>query len=86
MLVFVRDILNFDAVQGCPNSDECQKAIQYLDNFVTDLKKPYLFTLGNHDSTSGENKLLANNILGNHELHRVIVMSVTRHAYTLNLK
>ena len=70
MLVFVGDILNFDAVQGCPNSDECQKAIQYLDNFVTDLKKPYLFTLGNHDSTSGENKLLANNILGNHELHR----------------
>lgn len=70
MLVFVGDIIDFDNVQGCPDSEECQKAVQFLNNFVTDLKKPFLYTLGNHDSTSGQNKLLANNILGTHVLHR----------------
>ena len=69
MLILTGDIVNFDTVEGCPDSQACHDSLDYMMNFVTDLGKPFLYTLGNHDSTTGKSKLLATKILGSHELH-----------------
>ena len=69
LVIFVGDIVNFDVIDGCPDSDECQGNVEYMLDFVSFINKPFLFTLGNHDSIKGPEKAFAAKYLGTHPLH-----------------
>ena len=69
LLIFNGDILNYDSIKDCPPSKNCTNAVQWLNTTISMFNKPFLFTLGNHDSITGPNKTFAAPYLGRHPLH-----------------
>ena len=69
IVVYVGDILNFDGIGDCASwGPDCTKAFQHVFNYVTLMNKPFLFTLGNHDTVPHNTDRIALE-LSRHPLH-----------------
>ena len=69
LVVYVGDILDFEAIVDCKSwGPDCNAALGYLDIVLDDIGKPFLFTLGNHDSVPVHTSDIAMHI-AHHELH-----------------
>ena len=66
LVIYVGDIFNFDTIA----KEQLSEALQFVDNFISQVNKPFLFTLGNHDwILSTESTMLISKHIAQHPLH-----------------
>lgn len=66
LVIYVGDIFNFDAI----TKEQLDQALQFVDDFITQVNKPFLFTLGNHDwLLSMEYTMNISKHIAQHHLH-----------------
>ena len=66
LVIYVGDIFNFDDL----TKEQLDQALQFVDDFITQVNKPFLFTLGNHDwLLSMEYTMNISKHIAQHHLH-----------------
>ena len=66
LVIYVGDIFDFDAIK----KEQLSEALQFVDDFIEQVNKPFLFTLGNHDwLLSMEHTMSISRHIAQHRLH-----------------